>query len=266
MPMSWLASVARRHQLVAFFLLAYALSWWPWIWFQFDPVTIDAPILPFGPFIAAAIMLALIGGWPAIRRWLAKIVLWRVPLVWYVVALLGPPALTLTAVGINRFLGAEFAAGAEFPGWLELIVRFVFILIVIGLGEEPAWRGYALPRLLTGRTALAASLILGLLHAIWHLPLFGIEYDAQNGVPWAVTVVCVAIVVTWIWLHTGGSLLLPMLLHTSNNTIAFFWGTFEGADQLRLWWIWCALWVAATAIIVIANGPALTRRPATASA
>ena len=264
--MSWLASVARRHQLVAFFLLAYALSWWPWIWFQFDPVTIDAPILPWGPFIAAAIMLALIGGWPAIRTWLAKVVHWRVPLVWYAVALLGPPALTLTAVGINRLLGAEFAAGAEFPGWPDLIVRFVFILFVIGLGEEPAWRGYALPRLLVGRTALAASLILGLLHAIWHLPLFGIEYDVQNGIPWAITVVCVAIVITWIWLHTGGSLLLPVLLHTSNNTIAFFWGTFEGPDQLRLWWIWCALWAAATAIIVIANGPALTRKPAVAAA
>jgi hypothetical protein len=105
-------------------------------------------------------MLALIGGWPAIKAWLAKIVRWRVPLVWYGVALLGPPALTLTAVGVNRVLGADFAAG----------------------------------------------------------------------------------------------------------TIAFFWGTFEGPDQLQLWWIWCALWVTATAIIVVANGPALTRRPAMAAA
>ncbi|MGH8429421.1 MAG: lysostaphin resistance A-like protein, partial [Solimonas sp.] len=148
----------------------------------------------------------------------------------------------------------------------DLIARFVFILLLIGLGEEPAWRGYALPRLVAGRTALAASLVLGLLHAVWHLPLFGIEYDLQNGIPWAISVVCVAIVITWIWLHTGGSLLLPMLLHTSNNTIAFFWGMFAGADQLRLWWIWCALWVATTAIVVAATGPALTRKPATAAA
>jgi membrane protease YdiL (CAAX protease family) len=259
--MSSLADVAKRYQLVCFFLLAYALSWWPWVWYQFDPITVDAPILPWGPLAAAVVMLLLAGGRPALTAWLAKIVHWRVPLIWYVVALLGPPALTLTAVGINRLLGAEFAAEARYPGAADLVVRFVFIFLWIGLGEEPAWRGYALPRLLSGRTALAASLILGLLHAIWHLPLFGIEYDAQNGIPWAITVFCVAVVITWIWLHTGGSLLLPMLLHASNNTIAFFWGMFEGTDQLRLWWIWCALWVAATAIVVVSNGPALTRRP-----
>jgi CAAX protease family protein len=262
--MSTLANLARRSQLLAFFLLAYALSWWPWIWFQFDPVTVDAPIFPWGPFIAALIMLAMIGGWRSIKAWLGKIVHWRVSPVWYVIVLLGPPALTLAAVGINRLAGAEFVTGAEFPSWQDLIARFVFIFFLIGLGEEPAWRGYALPRLLAGRTALAASIILGLLHALWHLPLFGVEYDLHNAVPWAITVICVAIAVTWIWLHTGGGLLLPALLHTSNNTIAFFWGTFEGADQLRLWWIWCALWVAATAIIVLATGPTLTRAKASA--
>jgi membrane protease YdiL (CAAX protease family) len=262
-PASW----ARGRQLLFFFIMAYALSWWPWIWFQFDPVTVDAPIFPWGPFIAALAMLATIGGWPAVRTWFGKIIHWRVAPIWYVIVLLGPPALTLTAVGINRVLGAEFAANAEFPTWQDLLARFVFILLLIGLGEEPAWRGYALPRLIAGRTALAASLILGLLHAIWHLPLFGIEYDLQNIVPWTASVLCVAIVITWIWLHTGGSLLLPILLHTSNNTIAFFWGTFAGTDQLRLWWIWAALWVAATAIVVVVNGPALIRtKPSAATA
>ena len=56
--------------------------------------------------------------------------------------------------------------------------RFVFILLFIGLSEEPAWRGFALPRLIAEHSALAASLILGVLHIVWHLPLFGIEYNA----------------------------------------------------------------------------------------
>ena len=50
------------------------------------------------------------------------------------------------------------------------------------------------------------------------------------------------------WLHTGGSLLLPMLLHAATNTVTFAWGWLAGADQLRLWWIWAALWAAATVV------------------
>ena len=259
--MSTLIAAARRHQLLGFFLLAYALSWWPWVWYQVDPASADAPILPFGPFLAALVMLLLIGGWAAVKAWVGRIVDWRHPPVWYAVALLLPVFLTLTAVGANLLLGATFVADAQFPDAAGLAVRFVFIFFWIGLGEEPAWRGYALPRLLVGRTALAASLILGLLHALWHLPLFGVEYDVQNVVPWAITVLCVAVVITWMWLHTAGSLLLPMLLHTSNNTIALVWRMFAGDDALRLWWIWAGLWVLTAAIIVYATGPTLVRAP-----
>jgi uncharacterized protein len=264
--MSTLTALARRHQLLLFFVLAYAFSWWAWVWYQLDPVAADAPILPFGPFLAALVMLALIGGWPAIREWLAKIVHWRVAPVWYAVVLLGPPALTFGAFLINLSTGAPLKPDWTPPALTGVLVQFVFVLAWIGLGEEPAWRGYALPRLLVGRSALAAALLLGLLHALWHLPLFGVEYDLANGVPWAITVLCVAVVTTWIWLHTGGSLLLPMLLHASNNAVTFVWRGFAGPDQLRLWWIWAGLWLTATVAIVVVNGPRLVRRPAVAAA
>ena len=136
-------------------------------------------------------------------------------------------------------------------------MRFVFIFLMIGLGEEPAWRGYALPRLIEGRTALAGALILGLLHALWHLPLLGVEYDFINLWPWLASVLSVSIVTAWMWLATRGNLLLPALLHTTVNTTAFPWGWFAGGDQLRLWWIWAALWVAVAAIVVTAYGASL---------
>ena len=99
---------------------------------------------------------------------------------------------------------------------------------------------------------------------VWHAPLFGVEYDLANVVPWGVTVFCVSIVICWMWLHTGGSLLLPVLLHTSNNTIAVLWKMFDGSDQLWLWWLWCGLWVLTTAAVVLATGRNLQRdkRPA----
>ena len=49
--------------------------------------------------------------------------------------------------------------------------------------------------------------------------------------------------IAWIFRHTGGSVLMPMLMHASNNTVAVVWRMFDGADQLRLWWLWGALWV-----------------------
>jgi hypothetical protein len=64
----------RQNQLVVFVVLAYALSWWAWIWYRIDPVTVDAPILPIGPLLAALIVLAMVGGWPAIKGLLCKIV------------------------------------------------------------------------------------------------------------------------------------------------------------------------------------------------
>ena len=261
--MTRLAETVKRCPILSFTLLAYALSWWPWVWYRLDATTVDAPILPFGPFIAAFILLMLVGRWPATRAWLAGIVHWRVGLRWYAVALLLPPALTAIAVGLTLLLGTQSHVEVADIAWPDLALRFVFILLWIALGEEPAWRGYALPRLLDGRSALSASLLLGTIHAIWHAPLFGVEYDLRSVWPWGLSVFCFATIVTWMWLHSGRSLLLPMLMHTSNNTAAFAWGMFNADDQIHLWWIWAALWVAVTVTIVVMAGPNLTRRGTT---
>lgn len=249
----------RRHPLIAFFALAYALSWWPWLWTQRDP---EAPstILPTGPLLAALILLPVLGGWPATKSFLARIVAWRVGLRWYLVALLLPVAVTILAVGLNLVLGAAMPAATPCPGAVDLLQTFVFILLFIGLGEEPAWRGFALPRLLARHNALQASLILGALHAIWHLPLFGVEYDLQNGLPWVIGVFAFAVVATWIWRHTGGSLLLPMLMHSTVNTAAFPFRWFAGGDQLRLWWLFGALWCLVAVFLALRYGPSLQRR------
>jgi uncharacterized protein len=255
-----LTAFARRHQLAAFFVLAYALSWWAWVWYRLDPGHVDAPILPVGPFLAALLLLAVVGGRPALRAWFAKIVDWRVRPVWYAVVLLVPPALTFGAVALHLAAGGVLVPDRVVPGAGAVAVQFLFVLVWIGLGEEPAWRGYALPRLMAGRSALTAALVLGVLHALWHLPLFGVEYHLDgNALPWAITVVAVSVVVAWVWVHTGGSLLLPMLLHASNNAVTFVWRWFAGPDQLPLWWIWAALWVALAVAVVATNGPRLIR-------
>lgn len=247
----------KRHPLIAFFALAYALSWWPWVWTAFDA---EAPstILPTGPLVAALIVLAVTGGWRTIWQFLKRIVQWRVGFGWYAMVLGLPALITFIAAALNLALGAEMTP--HFPGWAGFAVRFVVILLLIGLGEEPAWRGFALPRLMAGRSALTASLILGLLHALWHLPLFGVEYDLGNIVPWMMGVLGFAVLVTWIYLHTGGSLLLPILFHSAVNVSAVAFGWFSGDDLLRLWWLFGATWALAACLVVMRFGPTLMRR------
>jgi membrane protease YdiL (CAAX protease family) len=254
-----LVGLIRRQQVVAFVILAYALSWWAWVWYRLDPENVGAPILPMGPLLAALILLPLIGGWPALKELFRRIVLWRVGWLWYLVVLVGPVALTLMAVRINLMLGAQPLESFQTPDPSSLAARFVFIFLWIGFGEEPGWRGFLLPRLLIGRSALSAALILGVIHAIWHLPLVGVEYFAWNLAPWTITVFCFSVMVAWIFRHTGGSVLMPMLMHASNNTVAVVWRMFEGDDQIQLWWVWTGLWVIATAVVVLAYGKDLTQ-------
>ncbi len=244
----------KRYPLVTFFSLAYALSWLPSLFEAHS-------ILPLGPLFAALVMLALIGGRSGVVDLLRRIVQWRVGLRWYALALLMPVALTSTAVGLNLLLGAQMLSTDRIPSLSDLPMTFVFILLFIGLGEEPAWRGFALPRLMVGRTALAASLLLGVLHALWHLPLFGFEFDWHNGFPWFLGVLSAAVVTAWMTIHTRGSLLLPILLHTSVNVVAryLFNPLFSGADLIQLFWLWGGLWCIVALVVVVSTGSELRR-------
>lgn len=247
----------RRHALVLFFGLAYALSW---------SLSLLNPheLLPIGPLIAALLVLPFSNGRAGVRDFLSRIVRWRVGLGWYLLVLGLPVALTGAALGANILLGAPAPMWGHVPPLAELPATALFILIAIGLGEEPAWRGFALPRLAAGRSVLAGSLLLFVLHALWHLPLFGLEYDLQNGVPWLLMLLGGTIFSTWVYYRTNGNLLLPILFHTSVNVSAkyLFLALFSGADMLRGWWLLGGLWFLTGCALLLIAGRELGRSPA----
>ena len=119
----------RRNQVAAFVILAYALSWWAWVWHRLDPENVGAPILPMGPLLAALILLPVIGNWPALKDLFRRIVLWRVGWVWYLVVLAGPVVVTLAAVGLARGTAARDVPEGDavlsliFWGWLGTRIR-----------------------------------------------------------------------------------------------------------------------------------------------
>ena len=254
-----MTSIIRRHPLVAFFVLAYALSWTPAL---FGPRS----VFPFAPFLVALAVLAITGGRPALGDFLRRIVRWRVGLRWYALVLGLPPALTLGAVGLNVLSGAPSPTWSQMPGLASAVPTVVYFLVLIGLGEEPAWRGFALPRLMANRSWLAAAVVLGVLHALWHLPLLGTEYNRHQAVPWTFGVIAFSVVTAWMWQRTDGNLLLPMLFHTSVNTAALFLFNplFDGAALDRLYWMWGGLWGAVAVATVVGSRVSSVRAPVAA--
>src|SRR5215217_4664872 len=125
---------------------------------------------------------------------------WRVKPGWYTVVLLLPGVLALAATVLNVLFGAERPSAAELNAWPELFVTFAFVLLVPGVGgawEEPGWRGFAVPRLQVGQSALVASLILGVLIAGWHIPLMIAGQVAYSDI-----VLILAAVVVFNWCST----------------------------------------------------------------
>src|ERR687898_1713185 len=160
--MSYLVSLIRRHPLISFFVLAYALSWWPWILYAFglSPLVIAS----FGPFLAALVVLAITQGKSGIGGLLRRMVRWRVGLRWYAVALLLPVGIALAATALNVLLGARAPSAADLGGWTGLFSTFAVVLLIPGIGGtwgEPGGRGVAPPRPPDGPPAPVAPLVLG---------------------------------------------------------------------------------------------------------
>jgi membrane protease YdiL (CAAX protease family) len=174
------------------------------------------------------------------------------------VALLLPAGLALTATVLNVLLGAQAPSAADLGGWTDLLPGFAIALLIPGLGgawEEPGWRGFALPRLQAGRSALFAALILGVLIAGWHVPLMVV-----GDVHWSdiVLIIGAVIIFNWVFNNANGSVLIIMMMHAMNNTISgqFFSPMFSGADSVRQSWMLAAVWCAVAIVVVILAGPA----------
>jgi CAAX protease family protein len=123
------------------------------------------------------------------------------------------------------------------------------------------WRGYALPRLLVGRSALSASLILGLLWVVWHLPTFFVPGTPQYGPPFPAFVlltVAYSVVIGCVFVHARGSVLMVSLLHGAINlSQGFFLG---GVDPARTYWLLAGVYGAAALVLAVVFGVNLSRK------
>jgi membrane protease YdiL (CAAX protease family) len=226
-----ISSWIKRHSLVAYFVLAYLISWSfmvpvalsvrGWVSWQIPPALYY--FASFGPFAAALIVTALTEGREGVHRLLSRLLLWRVRLGYYAFAVLLPLGLFTLAVLLNRFIGGfwpdlSLLGSVDYlPDLTPLGVLAVWLL-TYGLGEETGWRGFALPHLQRHRSAAASTLILALIWACWHIPAFFfrdtyIEMGVFGFPLFAFSILFAAMVLTWLYNSTSGSLLLVVLFH-----------------------------------------------------
>lgn len=217
------------HPVASFFALTYAISWLAWL-----PIILGygaglntalSMTAQFSPAVAA-LLVALLSG-ASVRDWARGILRWRVSPLWYAVAV-GLPALLIAVQGtVFALLGYPINMSAV-PSLAAYATTVLMLTLIAGLGEEPGWRGFALPRLQSRYAPVLATLILGFVWAGWHLPLVFVDPRFPHGfttlapqvllgVLTMIGIILMAFFYTWIYNRTR-SILLCMILHGSFNT------------------------------------------------
>src|SRR5919112_1976984 len=228
--MSRLSSVVKRHPIITFFVLTYALAWAiesPLV-FLTDSLTgtqsLALVILASNvPSAVAIVLTAMVFGRGALRKLLGRLLIWRVNPIWYLVVFLGPAALVAGVVGLNALMG-----GPALSLGMPLLGAAIFFGFSIfpgsALGEEIGWRGYVLPRLQSRMSALS-------------------------------------VILTWVYNSTGGSLLFVVLLHATVNlpqTLTI--DEFGSRATVPLLLYWGLMVVAAIVVVVVAGPKHLSRK------
>ena len=256
----------RRHPLILFFVLAFGATWAIWIPRAAGvPVGIIGELSTWTVAVMAVLAAALTGGRAALRDLGGRLVRWRMDWRWYALVLVGPAAFALTTAGVYVVLGGSWSDAAPrfLTGNLTLLPLLVLtVALTDGLGEELGWRGFALPRLLARHSPWLASVLLGLLWATWHLPLLWTEGRTLYGQPFWLLLLDLgakAVIFTWVFLRTRGSVLLAVLLHATNNVFAVS-PVVSVTGTLTLPLIAVSLeWVLA-ALVLIGSRPTFARR------
>jgi len=219
------------RDLAAFFLLTFLLSWAIEVPLALQAQGVIRPVFPmglhylapFGPFLAAIVVMLATRGARGIGALLSGLARWDVRPIYWIVAVAAPCAVFIVLVLATRLAQGGWPSLAllgqpDYLPALGIVPTLLLWTMTFGVGEEVGWRGFALPRLQAGRTAFSASMLLGAFWAVWHLPaLFYRDTYLEMGllvIPMLLTVAAVgSTVYTWMYNGTRGSLLLLAVFH-----------------------------------------------------
>lgn len=224
--------IKNENALLAYFLIAFAFTWSFHVAIKIlgIPFTFDlsSPAMALyliglmGPLVAAVAISALLGGGAGVRALLGQGLKWRFPFRWYLVAIFSIPLIYLLNVA------TFYDSVPPDMGWLVVVPVLILGQIWVVIAEEFGWRGFALPRLQNRFGSLGATLVLGPIWALWHLPMFFVEGSPQysDDVPvslaiYTIIIFFTSIIFTMVYNRSGSSVLACMLLHAFFNIAAF---------------------------------------------
>jgi uncharacterized protein len=268
----------RQHPLITYFTMAFAGTWG-----LFGPVWLGqqgAGLIPIklpdvvaiilflvstfaGPTLAAFVVTAVESGKPGVKRLLRSYVQVKVNVVWYALLLVGYPLLIITAFCVA--LGSLTPLTQVFSQWPMMFSAYLpailFNFIFPAFGEEPGWRGFALPHLQSQYGPVVASLVLGVLHAIWHLPVYVVpgmmqagSFDTVNFVSNSLAIVGATVVWTWFFNKGKYSLFFAMLIHAVSNASVSYAVGINPVLPNNPWMLAELFGVCAIVMIVVTRG------------
>lgn len=254
------------RSLRTFFLATFGLSWGAGMLYVFFQEQVDAVLGPMGytnpvfifmvysPGIVGVLLVARHYGLAGLGAFFRRFALWRMSLTWWLVLVVGMPAVFYAGAAITGNLGDPFA----FSPWYSVLPALLPMFLV-GPIEELGWRGVALPLLQRRLAPLWASLVLGVIVALWHTPSFllsGTKQSAWDFWPFFFGVIAISVILTPMFNAARGSLLVAFLFHAQmNNPI---W------PDAQPWDMW--LFVATAVVVAVVNRKALLDRGSAATA
>ncbi len=257
----------KKHPVVWFYILAFSISWLGMgsaALGSYGIAPFDSPYFlilsifyAIGPALAAVIVLRVTRGKAGVRDLDKGLIQWRVSLVWYILAILGSGALLIVAQVITKLLGLTVTIAMPQRELSFYVIFSYAISFLANTCEEIGWRGFALPRLQKQYSALLATLIVGVLWGLWHLPLLFMVGNPMSEYPffWFVSIFADAFVYTWLYNSTKGSILIVALFHVSGNIFA---GFITGVSPVVYALVNC---VVAIALIAVFGSVNLSHRP-----
>ncbi len=267
-----LKSFIQRHQIASYFVLTYTISWLgallvvaPNLISGSRITTINGlimfPVMLLGPSIAGIAMTAIADGKSGLRDLRSRMGRWRVGGQWYATILIPPVLIMLVLLALSTMVSPDFTP--------RLFLWGLLFGIPAGFLEEIGWTGYAFPKMCLKQSPLRASLLLGVLWGLWHLPVIDFLGAASpHGTYWLpyalafiVAMIAMRVLIAWVYSNTS-SVLLAQLIHiSSTGSLVMLSPTLIAPAQEALWyWVYAgALWVV-VAIVTITYGKRLMRK------
>jgi len=261
-------NIIRRHPVLAFYILAFAISWLGWI----PAALYERGLFPFttflfnliggvGPTLAAVVVILMCREANGVRNLFGALFKLRASAGWFVITFgFWVVVATLALLGVRFISGKELPAAGQLA-WGNLPLIFVTMLFS-NVWEEIGWRGFALPRLQERHSDLAIAFIMGILWEIWHLPLALNPASPMSGVPWYGSVlfsISLTVIYTWLYGNTSRSLFFVTIFHAMSNTAAFVILELGAYTSSYLYVVGITV-IAATAIILIYGPQRFSRK------